>query len=113
VGTSETLWRIEMRRAEGEALNKQIAKAILSNDNTLTSPQLQMRFPRATSTRICQVANSLGLQLPHSEYLEDWEMEPFTESQADCIERIKKKYWRRGNPHTTSWTDRWIDKGME
>ena len=98
-----------MRRAESKALKERIAKAILKNDNTLTNGQLRLRFPQAYASMITAVSKSLGIKLPHSEYLEKPEMEPFTEGQEECIERIKMTYWRRGNQHREGWAERWRD----
>ena len=96
-----------MRRAESRALRERIADAILKNDNTLTSYQLQARFPRVPASTISAVAKSLGIQLPHSEYLGEPEMDAFTEDRLEVIERIKKSYWRRGRPHKEGWAERW------
>lgn len=100
-----------MRRSESRAMKQRIAKAILSNDNQLTSQQLQMRFPRAVASMISAVAKSLGLRLPHSEFLGEPDMEPFVEDKDDVIERIKMTYWRRGNnEHRDDWAERWRER---
>ena len=101
-----------MRRAESRAMRERIAKAITSNDNQLTSRQLQDRFPRAPSGMVRRVAQDLGIKLPQSELLGVHDMEPFREDQGDCIERLKMQLWRRGgNEHTPEWAEKWRERG--